>query len=130
MCPNKTEEGSGDEKLLGQHGVDMSQVVFLRKTLSLSGVENCSSEKSWVRVQTSVWTLSLQRPSLLLLDEKLPRSDETNVGFQSQVVSWRNNWQKAVKQALVKGLGLNPNLAPTVASYWFTNQDIASGLFR
>ena len=54
MCPNKTEEGSGDEKLLGQHGVDMSQVVFLRKTLSLSGVENCSSEKSWVRVQTSV----------------------------------------------------------------------------
>ena len=57
MCPNKTEEGSGDEKLLGQRGVDVSQVVFLRKTPSLSGVENCSSEKSWVRVQTSVWTL-------------------------------------------------------------------------
>ena len=96
MSSNKTEEGSGDEKLLGQRGVDVSQVAFLRKTLSLSGVENCSSEKSRVRVQTPVWTLSLPSPSLLLLDEKLPHSDETNVGFQSQVISWRNNGQKAV----------------------------------
>ena len=54
MSSNKTKEGSGDEKLLGQRGVDVSQVAFLRKTLSLSGVENCSSEKSRVRVQTPV----------------------------------------------------------------------------
>ena len=122
MSPNKTEEGSGDETLLGQRVVDVSQVAFQRKTLSLSGVENCSSEKSQVRVQPPVWTLSLPSPSLLLLpEEKLPLADYTNVGFQSQVVSWRNNGQKAVKQALVKGLGLNPNLAPTVALYWFTN---------
>ena len=54
MSPNKTEEGSGDEKLLGQRVVDVSQVVFQRKTPSLSGVENCSSEKSRVRVQPPV----------------------------------------------------------------------------
>lgn len=29
-----------------------------------------------------------------------------------------------VKQALVKGLGLNPNTVPTVASHCIANQDI------
>lgn len=33
--------------------------------------------------------------------------------------------QQAVKPALVKGLGLNPNTVPIVAFHCFTNQDIA-----
>lgn len=74
MSPNKTEEGSGDEKLLGQGGVDVSWVDFLKRPSSLvwkiAALKRARSEDSPLCEHCP-----LPSPSLLLLDEKLPRSD-------------------------------------------------------